>query len=789
MKRTVQTLLQRSLFRAPVSSNSRRFFANASIFSRPALRSSLRLSPSSPLFSFASFSSAIRQPDAGLFTQEGWPSTFSKILIANRGEIACRVIRTAKRLGVKTVAVYSEADAKSMHVQMADEAYCIGQAAASQSYLRSDKILEVAKLTGAQAIHPGYGFLSENADFAKECEKHGVVFIGPPPPAIVAMGSKSASKDIMIAANVPVVPGYHGENQDPQFLLKEAERIGFPVLIKAVHGGGGKGMKIVENSEEFFEMLDSAKREAKNSFKNDSVLIEKYIRKPRHIEFQIFADKHGNAVHMFERDCSVQRRHQKVLEEAPAPGMDPALRRQMGKSAVDAARAVGYVGAGTVEFLLDDETGEYFFMEMNTRLQVEHPVTEMVVRLDLVQLQLHVAANHRLPYSQDDVECHGHAIEARIYAENPDNNFLPCVGRLEYLSLPTTSADVRLETGVRPKDEVSIFYDPMIAKLIVWGANREMALSRLSQALSEYKIVGLVNNIPFLLRAANHPAYQQGRVTTNFIPKHLQDLVGHSRAPPPAVCSAVLYLLTQEQAIYASQAQKATLRSDAGSPWHIPSLRRINAASPSDQTRHITLLPVVAGVAVAPPPRAKPTKGKPAPPPAPADPVTAPFEVKLGMPVVHDPIAAPASRRAVITVDGKEVEVEWEAKSLDPQATVFHARIQDQAYQVTVVQNGEQLNVFIGDRQYIFAIPSVSFDIGSGASSGGAVSPMPGKISKIIAKPGTAVKAGSPLLVMEAMKMEHVIRAAASGVVEKVLFAEGDFVQGGKTLVTFKADE
>ena len=409
---------------------------------------------------------------------------FDKILIANRGEIACRIARTARRLGIRTVAVYSDADAQSLHVEACDEAYRLGPPPPRESYLDGDAIIAVARKAGAQAIHPGYGFLSENELFAAACARAGLVFIGPPPSAIAAMGSKSAAKRIMGAANVPLVPGYHGDDQNPKLLAAEAEKIGYPVLIKATAGGGGKGMKIVEKAADFAAALASAQREAQSSFGDDRVLLEKYLTAPRHIEIQVFADTHGNAVYLFERDCSVQRRHQKVLEEAPAPGMKPAQRRAMGEAAVAAAKAIGYVGAGTVEFIAADtfaRDGTFYFMEMNTRLQVEHPVTEMITGCDLVEWQLRVASGEPLPKRQDELAIDGHAIEARIYAEDPERGFLPSIGRLVHLAAPPTGAEVRVDTGVRAGDEITPYYDPMIAKLIVHGEDRAAALRRLAR--------------------------------------------------------------------------------------------------------------------------------------------------------------------------------------------------------------------------------------------------------------------------------------------------------------------
>ena len=422
---------------------------------------------------------------------------FTKILIANRGEIACRIIKTARQMGITTVAVYSDADRSALHVKMADEAVYIGAGPSNESYLVVNKIIQAAMQTGAQAVHPGYGFLSENAEFCRQCAAHNITFIGPPVEAILAMGSKSAAKTIMANADVPLVSGYHGDDQNPALLKSEADKMGYPVLLKAAAGGGGKGMRAVHSAEEFEQALSAAKREALSSFNDDVMLVEKYLLKPRHVEIQVFCDSHQNAVYLFERDCSVQRRHQKVIEEAPAPGMTLELRQKMGAAAIKAARAINYQGAGTVEFLLDSR-GDFFFMEMNTRLQVEHPVTEMISGQDLVAWQLTVAAGEPLPCSQEQLKINGHAFEARIYAEDPDNDFLPATGRLSLLKPPPESSYVRVDTGVVEGDEVSIYYDPMIAKLIVWGTNRAQALARLTEALSNYRIAGVTTNIGFL---------------------------------------------------------------------------------------------------------------------------------------------------------------------------------------------------------------------------------------------------------------------------------------------------
>ncbi|KAI9069160.1 hypothetical protein FKP32DRAFT_1753998, partial [Trametes sanguinea] len=543
-----------------------------------ACRPSAPLSHPTPRVSARAFATAAESSFGTLQASDHKP-LFDKILIANRGEIACRVIRTANKLGVKTVAVYSEVDANALHVRLADEAYCIGPAPSSESYLRIDKIIDVCKRSGAQAVHPGYGFLSENAEFAERLAKEGIVFIGPPASAIVSMGSKSESKNIMSAAGVPVVPGYHGTNQDPKLLQDEASRIGYPVLIKAVHGGGGKGMRIVHSASEFPEALASAQREALKGFGNADVLVEKYITRPRHVEVQVFADQRGGCVSLWERDCSVQRRNQKIIEEAPAPGLSPELRADLSAKAVAAAKAVNYVGAGTVEFIFDNDTQKFYFMEMNTRLQVEHPVTEMITGLDLVEWQLEVAAGNPLPLDQRSIPLVGHAFEARIYAENPRNNFLPDSGQLLYLSTPepthtfapsvaehhlaaspsasggagdfhpvvNTSAAltpvVRLEQGFEQGAQIGVFYDPMIAKLVVHGRDRTEALRVLRRALEEYRVVGVATNVEFLRTLAGNDAFVRAEVETGFIPKHFDELFPPLPEPSHEVLAqAALYV-------------------------------------------------------------------------------------------------------------------------------------------------------------------------------------------------------------------------------------------------------
>ena len=494
---------------------------------------------------------------------------FTKILIANRGEIACRVIKTARRLGIATVAVYSEADATARHVTLADEAVEIGPAPVRDSYLRGDRIIAAAQRTGAAAIHPGYGFLSENAGFAADCTAAGLVFVGPGAAAIRAMGSKSAAKSLIENAGVAVVPGYHGDDQSDDLLRAEADRIGYPVLLKPSAGGGGKGMRVVREASQFDAALAAARREASASFGDVHMLIEKFVTQPRHIEVQVFADAHGNVLHLFERDCSVQRRHQKIIEEAPAPGLTEEQRLTMGQAAVDAAKAVGYLGAGTVEFLVDSG-GRFYFMEMNTRLQVEHPVTELVTGQDLVEWQLLVAAGEPLPLSQGDLVINGHAIEARLYAEDPDRDFLPATGHLLHLRYPAAGQHVRIDTGVREGDLVSIHYDPLLAKLIVWDADRASALRRLQTALRETRVIGVTTNLGFLTTVAAHEVFAAGGVDTGFIDRQRSDLVGIGGGSP------------SERARVA-----ADVSGDPNSPWHGASGWRLNAIGTQQRIEHV----------------------------------------------------------------------------------------------------------------------------------------------------------------------------------------------------------
>jgi 3-methylcrotonyl-CoA carboxylase alpha subunit len=661
---------------------------------------------------------------------------FDKILIANRGEIACRVAATARRMGIRTVAVYSDADADAKHVQACDEAVHIGGAAPKDSYLRTERILAAAKTTGAQAIHPGYGFLSENEGFAQACADAGLVFIGPPPAAIEAMGLKAASKQLMEKAGVPLVPGYHGRDQDPALLKREAARIGYPVLIKASAGGGGKGMRIVTKAEEFDAALASCQREAINSFGDDAVLVERYVTRPRHIEIQVFADTHGNCVYLFERDCSVQRRHQKVLEEAPAPGLGEERRAEMGAAAVAAAKAVGYVGAGTVEFIAEPtEAGDlrFYFMEMNTRLQVEHPVTEAITGLDLVEWQLRVAAGELLPITQQkDLRRHGHAIEARICAENPDANFLPSTGLLSIYRTPPGAKSfeldsLRIDSGVREGDAITPFYDPMIAKLIVWGETRAQALARLDAALAQTHIVGLHSNVAFLRRVVKSHAFANADLDTALIERERAALFDAAPLPLALAAAAVVaHELAQERSLEDADpwskrdgwrlhgGARRRFDLEVGGTHHIVNLERSHAGA-------TTLV--------------------------------------LG-----------TSRHAFSASDSGGGR---HAVTLDGRRTV-----------ATVHAVGERRAVFAAEGAALLSLVDPILHAGEGASEGGRLTaPMPGKVIAFLAKAGDQVAAGQPLAVMEAMKMEHTIAAPRDGTVAELLYAVGDQVaEGGELL-------
>ncbi len=655
---------------------------------------------------------------------------FGKILIANRGEIACRVIKTLSRLGIASVAVYSEADASARHVALADEAWPIGAAAAADSYLRGDRILQVARRSGAEAIHPGYGFLSENADFADACAKAGVVFIGPPPSAIRAMGSKSAAKALMQAAGVPLVPGYHGADQTPTLLAEQAARIGFPVLIKASAGGGGKGMRVVNTAGEFHAALAGAKREASASFGDDHVLIERYLSAPRHIEIQVFADSHGNFVHLFERDCSIQRRHQKVLEEAPAPGMSYPRREAMGQAAIAAARAVGYVGAGTVEFIAEGD--DFHFMEMNTRLQVEHPVTEMITGQELVEWQIRVAAGEPLPRLQDELRIHGHAIEARIYAEDPAEDFRPSTGRLLHLVSPPASLEVRIDTGVRAGDEITPFYDPMIAKLIVHGEDRADALAHLRTALAQYEVVGVQTNLAMLRAIAAEPDFATAKLDTGFIARHAHVLNRPAAADAKTILAAAALAVLRDQR---SAAEASVQRSgDPWSPWAAMDSWRMNIEGWHEL--HLRIDGRMAALRACP----------------------------------------EAAGRYRLLIDDSTVSAVEEAADV--------VRLDGVVRRLPVIRRGDTFTVLCDGRpQVVFLVDPYAPPSQESAGEDRVVALTPGRLVRVMVSLGQVVTRGTPLAVIEAMKMEMTLKAPRDGVVESVRFAEGDLISEGAELV------
>ncbi len=657
------------------------------------------------------------------------------LLIANRGEIACRIARTARRLGIETIAVFSAADAQALHVSACDRALPIGPAAAAESYLSIPRILAAAKRSGAAAIHPGYGFLSENPAFPDACEEAGIIFVGPPARAMRAMGSKAAAKALMQSSGVPLLPGYHGAQQEASFLGFEAEKIGFPVVIKAVAGGGGRGMRVVFEAGDFPDALRSAQQEGKSSFGDARVLIERYVQRPRHIEIQVFADSLGNAVHLFERDCSAQRRHQKIIEEAPAPGMDPAMRRAMGDAAVEAARAVGYVGAGTVEFVTD-ETG-FFFLEMNTRLQVEHPVTEMSTGTDLVEWQLRVAAGEKLPLTQAELAIDGHAFEARIYAEDPARDYAPSIGQLAAFRMPRAGEGVRVDTGFATGDSVSIHYDAMLAKLIVHGADRGEALARLRLALADCEVVGVATNLDLLGRIAAHPEFVAGGIDTGFIARHAETLLA-GQGPPDAetLAAAALSVLLIEDEAAAAAAQSG---HDPHSPWHArdqwwPNLEAERALEFFDEdTPHSVRLRRAGGA----------------------------WLILSGATEITGAASRTIDGQIALTLDGARENI-----------------------RATIV--GELLTLRRRGKTFRFRLPAPP-DADEEAEAGGRLTaPIPGQVTQVVAEPGMAVTRGDLLLVLEAMKTVFRLTARADGIVASVHCSAGEMVQEGQTLVTFE---
>ena len=646
-------------------------------------------------------------------------SMFRKILIANRGEIACRVIATAHRMGIATVAVYSEADAHARHVALADEAFPIGPAPARESYLVGERIIEAAKRSGAEAIHPGYGFLSENAGFAEACAAAGIVFIGPPAAAIRAMGSKSAAKALMEKAGVPLVPGYHGDAQDMTTLAAAAERTGYPVLIKASAGGGGKGMRIVETASDLAEAVAGAKREAAASFGDDHVLLEKYLTQPRHIEIQVFADNHGGAVSLFERDCSIQRRHQKVLEEAPAPGMTEQRRRAMGGAALAAARAVGYTGAGTVEVIAEGEN--FWFMEMNTRLQVEHPVTEMITGLDLVEWQLRVAAGEALPLRQDQLAIRGHAIEARIYAEDPERDFLPSIGTLTHLRQPGASESVRVDTGVREGDAITPYYDPMIAKLIVWAEDRDAAVRRLGAALAEYEVVGVAANLGLLRAIAASPAFLAADLDTGFIGRHIGSTATSDDGV--ALSAAVLAVLAEQR------------DDNPADPWDLRDSFRLHGEGGQ------TIL--LAG----------------------GETVHAVHAVSLGDGTYR------------LITSGRTVVASADTVGVRLDGVAHRARV--------VVNGGVLTVIAGGANTAFRRVDPLAPPDARGSRAERITAPIPARVTHVLAKVGDAVVKGAALIILEAMKMEITLTAPEDGTIGTVRYQVGDMVEEGTELIQF----
>jgi 3-methylcrotonyl-CoA carboxylase alpha subunit len=659
---------------------------------------------------------------------------FKKILIANRGEIACRVMASARKLGIKTVAVYSDADARAKHVAMADEAYRIGPAPVAESYLKTNKIIEVCRLSGAEAVHPGYGFLSENPDFVDALEQAGITFIGPSAKSIRAMGLKDAAKALMVEAGVPVVPGYHGDNQEPEFLKDQADQIGYPVLIKARAGGGGKGMRRVDDPIDFLQALSGAQREGEASFGDGRVLVEKYLTKPRHIEIQVFGDNHGNAVHLFERDCSLQRRHQKVIEEAPAPGMPEEMRQAMGEAAVKAAKTIEYSGAGTIEFIADVSNGlkadQFYFMEMNTRLQVEHPVTEMITGEDLVEWQLHVASGGTLPKTQDQLSFNGWAFEARLYAEDAPKGFLPAIGTLEHLALPEDSA--RVDSGVRSGDEITPFYDPMIAKVIVHGPTREAALGKLLSSLEATEVAGCVTNAGFLAALCRHKGFSIGEVDTGLIDRDLKGLIEEPETPADAIALAALTALG------------LTKPADGNDPFETLAGWRIWSAS-----RQFALLEIGDDK----------------------------WDVE-----VH---ALGNQRFAVHLASGIR---EYELIKVTGNALVFEC--EGHRARAAVVEGQKGLTVFLGGNAFPINLPDMlSADDEAPGAGDQLIAPMPGLVKVLSVKPGEAVTKDQPLIILEAMKMEHTLKAPRDGVIGEVLAKEGEQVTDGTVLLALAEEK
>jgi 3-methylcrotonyl-CoA carboxylase alpha subunit len=663
----------------------------------------------------------------------------TKLLISNRGEIACRIIDSAKKLGIKTVAIYSDIDRNSLHVKLADEAYCVGKAPSKDSYLQKKKIIDIAVKSQAEAIHPGYGFLAEDANFAELCNQHNLIFVGPSANAINQMGDKSAAKNLMAKAGVPIVPGYAGKNQEAPQLKRNAAKIGYPLLIKATAGGGGKGMRLVNSASEFDNALSSAKREALSSFDNDNVLLEKYIDPARHVEVQVFADRHGNAVHLFDRDCSLQRRHQKIIEEAPAPNLTDITRLAMGNTAIKAALAINYTGAGTIEFLVDADEN-YYFMEMNTRLQVEHPVTEKITGIDLVEWQLLVASNLPLPLKQEEIKIHGHAFEARICAENPLNNFSPSIGTLTYLHFPQQNKHTRIDTGITQHDSISPFYDPMIAKLITWDTDRDSALTRLHDALAQTRILGVNNNVSLLHKITQLEHFRNIEINTGFVDTHLaalkQQMTQHDELL--VVVAAIVELQRREQ--LGEQLSEQSI--DRHSPWFC-----------RDNWRMVT-------------------------------------QELQTLRLWHNGVLHTLTTKAQLyghTITSNEHTYNIRSEWLNETSLVVI--INNLPMQIFVVFHKKTFVIFYEANSYLFHLSNPNIDSNqSTLQNKKFTSPMPGTVIEVSVKPGQKVRRGDKLIVIEAMKMEHAITAPSAGLIEAIFQKAGDMLNEGDELLQFNPD-
>ncbi|XP_023513665.1 methylcrotonoyl-CoA carboxylase subunit alpha, mitochondrial [Cucurbita pepo subsp. pepo] len=696
-----------------------------------------------------------------------------KILIANRGEIACRIARTARRLGIQTVAVFSDADRNSLHVKLADEAVHIGPSPARLSYLNAVSIIEAASRTGAQAIHPGYGFLSESADFAQHCEDKGLTFIGPPTSAIRHMGDKSASKRIMGAAGVPLVPGYHGTAQDIDTMKLEADKIGYPILIKPTHGGGGKGMRIVHSPNEFVDAFLGAQREAAASFGISTILLEKYITQPRHIEVQIFGDTHGNILHLYERDCSVQRRHQKIIEEAPAPNILDDFRSHLGQAAVSAAKAVGYYNAGTVEFIVDTISGQFYFMEMNTRLQVEHPVTEMIVGQDLVEWQIRVANGESLPIIQSQVPLLGHAFEARIYAENVPKGFLPATGSLHHYCPVPVSQSIRVETGVEQGDAVSVHYDPMIAKLVVWGENRAAALVKLKDCLTKFEVAGVPTNINFLLKLANHHAFERGDVETHFIEHYKDDLFvdpSNLVMAKEAYDAAGLNARLAAACLVSLELSKLNEKSSGKgihSIWYSPPPFRVHHCA-RRTIEYEWENPYDSSVS-------KPFA------------LTITYQLDGGLLIETGENGSSAVEVKVTHLGKHKFRVEVDGIIMEVRLAIYS---KDRTKHVHIWHGSQhhhfkqKLGVNLSEEDESQHKPG--FEAASHHPEGTVVAPMAGLVVKVLVKNGDQVGEGQSVLVLEAMKMEHVVKAPIAGQIHGLHVAAGQQVSDGSILFSVK---